>query len=197
MSAKLRLCLESQKEKPFTDQYLSMSYLWPKCEDHCITIENQLREVPSTTNCHSEKMYEMSETTRKKDKAFESIGRGSMYERGSEWVTLAYEASLMLLSTFHLQYFLKSSFLNFMSTLTHPLYGLTYWKSRSRERHWQEEDRERERSLILRELIHSGLHGFACLPVIVVCSLSISAPGNYWLVLIGKLLISCSLALFN
>lgn len=55
----------------------------------------------------------------------------------------------------------------------------------------------RERSLILRELIHSGLHGFACLPVIVVCSLSISAPGNYWLVLIGKLLISCSLALFN
>lgn len=56
---------------------------------------------------------------------------------------------------------------------------------------------KKERSLILRELIYSGLHGFACLPVIVVCSLSISAPGNYWLVLIGKLLISCSLALFN
>lgn len=56
---------------------------------------------------------------------------------------------------------------------------------------------ERERPLILRELICPGLNGFACLPVIVVCSLSISAPGNYWLVLIGKLLISCSLALFN
>lgn len=56
---------------------------------------------------------------------------------------------------------------------------------------------KREQSLILRELICWGLGGFARLPVIVVCSLSISAPGNYWLVLIGKLLISCSLALFN
>lgn len=54
-----------------------------------------------------------------------------------------------------------------------------------------------ERSLILKELIRRGLGGLACLPVIVLCSLSISAPGNYWLVLIGKLLISCSLALFN
>lgn len=61
----------------------------------------------------------------------------------------------------------------------------------------EEEDEEEERSLIGKELIRQGLGGLACLPVIVVCSLSISAPGNYWLVLIGKPLISCSLALFN
>lgn len=60
------------------------------------------------------------------------------------------------------------------------------------------EGRGREEwSLIRKELIRWGLGGLARLPVIVVCSLSISAPGNYWLVLIGKLLISCSLALFN
>lgn len=71
-------------------------------------------------------------------------------------------------------------------------------KALSREIHrGEEEGIKREWSLIVRELIYSGLPGFACLPVIVVCSLSISAPGNYWLVLIGKLLISCSLALFN
>lgn len=62
----------------------------------------------------------------------------------------------------------------------------------------REEDTEKRAVINTKRIdLNSGLHGFACLPVIVVCSLSISAPGNYWLVLIGKLLISCSLALFN
>lgn len=116
-----------------------------------------------------------------------------------EWVTVWHwhmKHVLLFLSTLQLRYFLKSSFLGWMSALTHPLSSLTHEKSWNRERQ-RKGGKKRQRSLIERELICSGLDGFACLHVIAVRSLSISAPGNYWLVLFGKLLISCSLALFN
>lgn len=88
--------------------------------------------------------------------------------------------------------------LGLICALAHPFSAVWHIEKVGAEKDMGGKNTEkREQPLILRELICSGLDGFACLPVIVVCSLSISAPGNYWLVLIGKLLISCSLALFN
>ncbi len=79
LSAKSWIFLECQKGKSVMDAHLSMR---SESEDHCVTVENQSREVPSTQliaiqreNVRPVKPLE------KKTRRLESIDGGSVRER--------------------------------------------------------------------------------------------------------------------